>query len=219
MKMKIKRFEFNPLPVNCYILWDETKEAVVIDPGCYYDTEKQAFKDFIIKNDLKLKHLLNTHLHPDHVFGNAFIEREFHLVTEANKADEFWLETMPHQSRSLGIEYNETPVHIGKYINNGDIISFGQTELKCILVPGHSPGGLVFYCKAHTCMFSGDVLFHGSVGRADLEGGNFDDLIEHIRTRIMIEPNETIIYPGHGPSTTIGAEKTENPFLRNIKYF
>lgn len=213
--MKIKRFEFNPLPVNCYVLWDETGEAVVIDAGCYYDTEKQALKDFIIKNNLKLKHLLNTHLHPDHVSGNAFMEREFGVVTEANKADEFWLESMPGQSRSLGLEYHDTPIHIGVYLNDGDIVKFGNTELECMLVPGHSPGGLVFYCETHKCMFSGDVLFQGSVGRADLTGGNFDDLITHIREKLFVKSNDTVVYPGHGAPTTIGIEKVENPFFRN----
>jgi glyoxylase-like metal-dependent hydrolase (beta-lactamase superfamily II) len=215
MKMKIKRFEFNPLPVNCYILWDETNEAVVIDPGCSYDSEKQALKDFIVKNNLQLKHLLNTHLHPDHVLGNAFVEREFGLKTEANKADEYWLESMPQQSRSLGLEYNDDPVHIGIYLNDGDIVKFGNTTLECILVPGHSPGGLVFYCKLGKCMFSGDVLFQGSVGRADLAGGNFDDLIEHIQSRLFTKPNDVVVYPGHGAPTTIGMEKAENPFFRN----
>lgn len=214
--MKIKRFEFNPLPVNCYILWDETGEAVVIDPGCYYDSEKQAFREFIKKNDLKLVHLLNTHLHPDHVMGNAFVEREFGLKTEANAADEFWLESMPGQSRSLGLDYKDDPVHIGVYLNDGDVVRFGNTELKCILVPGHSPGGLVYYCEEHKCMFSGDVLFQGSVGRADLTGGNFDDLIHHIVTRLFVVPGDTVVYPGHGAPTTIGIEKVENPFFRNI---
>lgn len=214
--MKIKRFEFNPLPVNCYILWDETDEAVVIDPGCYSDSEKQALKNFIQNNNLNLKHLLNTHLHPDHVLGNAYVEREFGIKTEANKADEFWLESMPKQSRSLGIEYNDTPVHIGIYLNDGDVIKFGQTILKCILVPGHSPGGIVFYCEAHKCMFSGDVLFQGSVGRADLAGGNFSDLITHIEQKLFTVPNDTVVYPGHGAPTTIGFEKVENPFFRKM---
>lgn len=215
MKMKIKKFEFNPLPVNCYLLWDETGEAVVIDPGCYFNSEKQALKDYIVNNNLRLKHLLNTHLHPDHVLGNAFVEREFSVQTEANQADEFWLESMPGQSRSLGIEYNDTPVHIGIYLNEGDVIKFGNTELYCILVPGHSPGGLVFYSKEHKCMFSGDVLFQGSVGRADLNGGNFDELIQNIQNKLFIEPNDTVVYPGHGAPTTIGIEKAENPFFRN----
>ena len=185
--MKIKRFEFNMFPVNCYVLWDDTKEAVVIDPGCFYEEEKQALKKFILTNELTVKHLLNTHLHLDHIFGNPFMLKEFGLSAEANKADEFWI---------------------------GDIITFGHTKLEAIHVPGHSPGSLVYYCKEENCMFSGDVLFQGSIGRADLSGGNFDELIDHICSRLFVLPNETVVYPGHGAPTTIGMEKAENPFFR-----
>ena len=152
--MKIKRFEFNMFPVNCYVLWDDTKEAVVIDPGCFYEEEKQALKKFILTNEL------------------------------------------------------------GKYLHDGDSITFGHTTLEAIHVPGHSPGSLVYYCKEDNCMFSGDVLFQGSIGRADLTGGNFDELIEHICSRLFVLPNETVVYPGHGAPTTIGMEKAENPFFR-----
>ncbi|WP_319505439.1 MBL fold metallo-hydrolase [Bacteroides graminisolvens] len=212
--MKIKRFEFNMFPVNCYVVWDETYEAVVIDPGCYYEEEKQALKTFILSNKLTVKHLLNTHLHLDHIFGNPFMLKEFGLKAEACQIDEFWLENAPKQSRMFGFELKEEPVPLGKYLYDGDIISFGNTQLEAIHVPGHSPGSLVFYSKGDNCMFSGDVLFQGSIGRADLAGGNFDDLREHICSRLFVLPNETIVYPGHGAPTTIGIEKVENPFFR-----
>ena len=170
--MKIKRFEFNMFPVNCYVLWDETNEAVVIDPGCFYDEEKQALKNFIVTNHLNVKHLLNTHLHLDHIFGNPFMLREFGLSAEANQADEYWIDEAPKQSRMFGFQLNEAPVPLGKYLHDGDIITFGNTTLEAIHVPGHSPGSLVYYCQAENCMFSGDVLFQGSIGRADLTGGN-----------------------------------------------
>lgn len=212
--MKIKRFEFNMFPVNCYVLWDETKEAVVIDPGCFYDEEKQTLKKYIQTNELTLKHVLNTHLHLDHIFGNAFMYREFGLKPEANKADEFWIELAPAQSRSFGFKLKDELIPIGNYLCDGDTITFGNTTLEAIHVPGHSPGSLVFYCKDANCAFSGDVLFQGSIGRADLAGGNFDDLKENICSRLFVLPNETIIYPGHGAPTTIGIEKVENPFFR-----
>jgi glyoxylase-like metal-dependent hydrolase (beta-lactamase superfamily II) len=212
--MKIKRFEFNMFPVNCYVVWDETYEAVVIDPGCYYEEEKQALKTFILSNKLTVKHLLNTHLHLDHIFGNPFMLKEFGLKAEACQIDEFWLENAAKQSRMFGFELKEEPVPLGKYLHDGDIISFGNTQLEAIHVPGHSPGSLVFYSKGDNCMFSGDVLFQGSIGRADLAGGNFDDLREHICSRLFVLPNETIVYPGHGAPTTIGIEKVENPFFR-----
>ena len=201
-------------PVNCYVLSDDNNEAIVIDPGCFYDEEKLALKNYISSNGLTVKHLLNTHLHLDHIFGNPFMLHEYGLKAEANKADEFWLEQAPKQSRMFGFELKEEPVPLGKYICDGDIISFGNIKLEAIHVPGHSPGSLVFYCKQENCMFSGDVLFQGSIGRADLARGNFDELMENICSRLLVLPNETVVYPGHGAPTTIGTEKTENPFFR-----
>ena len=183
--MKIKKFEFNMFPVNCYVLSDETKEAVIIDAGCFYEEEKQALKRYIDSNSLTVKHLLNTHLHLDHIFGNPFLLQEYGLKAEANQADEFWLEQAPAQSRMFGFQLPEAPVPLGKYIFDGDIITFGNTQLEAIHVPGHSPGSIVFYCKEAHCIFSGDVLFQGSIGRADLTGGNFDELREHICSRLF----------------------------------
>lgn len=212
--MRIKKFEFNMFPVNCYILSDETNEAVVIDPGCFYEEEKQALKNYINSNGLTIRHLLNTHLHLDHIFGNPFVEREFNVQAEANKLDEFWLEQAPQQSRMFGFQLREELNPLGKYICDGDIISFGNTKLEAIHVPGHSPGSLVFYCKDEKCIFSGDVLFQGSIGRADLARGDFQELKESICSRLFTLPNDTNVYPGHGAPTTIGNEKTDNPFFR-----
>ena len=131
-------------PVNCYVLWDDTKEAVVIDPGCFYEEEKQALKKFILTNELNVKHLLNTHLHLDHIFGNPFMLKEFGLSAEANKADEYWIDEAPKQSRMFGFQLQEEPVPLGKYLHDGDIITFGHTKLEAIHVPGHSPGSLVY---------------------------------------------------------------------------
>ena len=121
--MKIKRFEFNMFPENCYVIWDETNEAAVIDPGCYYEEEKQALKDFILKNGLNVKHLLNTHLHLDHIFGNPFMLKEFGLKAEANQADEFWIDEAPKQSRMFGFPLHEKPVPLGGYLHDGDTLS------------------------------------------------------------------------------------------------
>jgi glyoxylase-like metal-dependent hydrolase (beta-lactamase superfamily II) len=212
--MKIKRFEFNMFPVNCYVLCDDTAEAVIIDPGCYNEKEREILKEFIAKNELKVKHLLNTHLHLDHIFGDTFVSREYGVPVEANQADEFWIEEAPKQSRMFGFHWNEELTPVGKYLHDGDTVTFGNTKLEVIHVPGHSPGSIVFYSEADRCMFSGDVLFQGSIGRADLAGGNFDELKEGICGKLFTLSNDTIVYPGHGAPTTIGIEKAENPFFR-----
>lgn len=213
--MNIKKFEFNMFPVNCYLLWDEnSKEAAIIDPGCFYEEEKQKLKQFIEANNLSLKYLLNTHLHLDHIFGNPFIFKTYGIKAAANQLDEFWLNQAPAQSRMFGFQLQEEMVPLGKYISNNEVITLGEIELKAIHVPGHSPGSLVFYSEKDRCMFSGDVLFQGSIGRADLAGGNFDELINNISTRLFTLPEETVVYPGHGAPTTISNEKHQNPFFR-----
>ena len=213
--MKIKTFEFNMFPVNCYVVWDEeTLQAAVIDAGCYYQEEQQMLKKFIAENGLTVTHLLNTHLHLDHIFGNAFMLREFGVSAEAGKEDEFLLPRTAEYCRMFGFPLNEEPPALGGYVHDGDLIKIGNRERESLAVPGHSPGSMVFYCEAQHCMFSGDVLFRGSIGRADLEGGNFDQLRESIVARLLTLPDETMVYPGHGNPTTIGYEKMNNPFFR-----
>ncbi len=213
--MKIKCFEFNMFPVNCYVLADETTdEAVIIDAGCYYKEEQQRLKSFITEHRLTVKHLLNTHLHADHIFGNAFVEREFGVKPEAGQGDEFMLAGLSAFCMSFGFPLNEDTVSLGHYVTDGEIIRFGNTELKAISVPGHSPGSMVYYCEKDHCLFSGDTIFKGSIGRADLEGGNFDDLRENIVSRLFVLPDETTVFPGHGDETNIGHEKMNNPFFR-----
>ena len=160
-------------------------------------------KNFIIKNGLNVKHLLNTHLHLDHIFGNPFMLKEFGLKAEANQADEFWIDEAPKQSRMFGFQLQEAPVPLGTYLHDGDIITFGNTELEAIHVPGHSPGSLVYYCAADPACSRGMCCFKAASAVPTLPGGNFDELIEHICSRLFILPNDTIVYPGHGAPTTI----------------
>ena len=212
--MRIKKFEFNMFPVNCYVLSDESGEAVVIDAGCFYPEEKQMLKDYLFDNNLTLKHVLCTHLHLDHIFGNPFLFQEYGLQPEGGQQDEFWLDQASSMARNFGFLYEEKQPALCRYINHDDTITFGDTTLKAIHVPGHSPGSIVYYCEEAACAFAGDVLFQGSIGRADLQGGNFEELREGISSRLFTLPEQTRIYPGHGPSTSIGYEKKNNPFFR-----
>lgn len=212
--MKVKKFEFNMFPVNCFVLSDETNEAVIIDAGCFYPEEKQRLKDYIESNGLTVKHVLNTHLHLDHVFGNPFLFQEYGLRPEGGQQDEFWLAQASAMASRFGFLYEEKQPELGHYLQEGDVVTFGNTELKVIHVPGHSPGSMVFYCEKDACLFSGDVLFEGSIGRADLTGGNFDELCNGIRNKLFVLPEETRVYPGHGYDTSIGYEKKNNPFFR-----
>ena len=162
-EVKIKKFEFNMFPVNCYVLSDETGEAVVIDPGCFYEEEKQLLKHYLTSHGLTLKRVLNTHLHLDHIFGNPFLFEEYGIQPEAGQQDEFWLAQASAQSRMFGFRYDEKQPAIGHYLCDGDIIRFGNTELETVHVPGHSPGSMVFVNRKDNCAFSGDVLFQGSI--------------------------------------------------------
>lgn len=212
--MNIKVFEFNPVAENTYVLYDETNECVIIDAGCFYPDEKALLLNFILNNELIVKHLLNTHLHFDHVFGNGFIYEQFKVKPEANKADEFLLQHLPEQLARFGFDgRNITSPEICKYLNENDVVTFGDQRLIVLQIPGHSPGSIVLYNQDAGCVFAGDVLFRGSIGRTDLEGGNLNLLLEGIREKLFTLPPDTVVYPGHGPATTIGEEIKNNPFF------
>ena len=211
--MKIKRFEFNMFPENCYVLWDETNEAVIIDPGCLYEDEKQALKSFVQSNGLILKHLLNTHLHLDHIFGNPFVQREFGLKPEIASQDEGLINKCKEQAKQLfniELDYDFPPV--GKLLTDGDTITFGSHTLKVISTPGHSRGSVCYYCKEENVMFSGDTLFYHSIGRTDFEGGSMLQIIQSLRMLAQM-PDETTVLSGHGAQTTIGEELAHNPYM------
>ena len=213
--MNVKIFEFNPISENTYVAYDETKECVIIDPGCFFPDEKQLLLDFILDNNLVVKHLLNTHLHFDHVFGNNFIYEQFQLETEAHKEDEFLLEQLPGQLKMFGFrdEMDKIP-RIGRYLNENDIVTFGNQRFIVLHIPGHSPGSIVFYNQEAGCIFVGDVLFRGSVGRSDLVGGDHRQLLDGIREKLLVLPGDTVVYSGHGPLTTIREEIKSNFYLQ-----
>lgn len=213
--MTVKVFEFNPISVNTYVLHDESNECVIIDPACFFPNEQEDLLNYITDKKLVVKHVLNTHLHFDHVFGVNFIESQLNVSMEAHKADKFLLDTMNEQMAMFGFPAggNFVPT-IGKFIDENDIIEFGNQKLSIMHVPGHSPGSIVFYNENNNFIVSGDVLFNGSIGRTDLPQGDFNLLIDGIKTKLLILPGDTIVYPGHGPATSIKGELELNPFLQ-----
>jgi hydroxyacylglutathione hydrolase len=210
--IKIKIFEFNPFQENTFVLFDETKEAVIIDPGCYSLKEEELLDKFIKDNGLKITHLLNTHCHIDHVIGNRFVSDKYKILPEAHKADELMAQSAHIHGLNFGIQIEPVPA-IGKYIDEGMQISFGNSNLDIAHIPGHSPGGIVFYNNSEEFIIAGDVLFRGSIGRTDLPGGNYEQLIMHIKNKLFSMDDNMKVYPGHGPTTTIGEEKRTNPFF------
>lgn len=210
--MYIKKFTFNPVEVNAIVLWDETLECVIIDPACFYPHEEQELKMFIETNHLKPVRLLNTHGHFDHLMGNGFVERTWGLKSEIHKEDNFLVEQASNQASMFGMAMAKPPLP-GSYFSDGDILTFGNSSLKVIYVPGHAPGGVAFYVHTDKILIGGDILFYGSVGRTDLPGGNHEQLIKGIKEKLLVLDPDVKVYCGHGPETTIGSEQRNNPFI------
>ena len=213
--ISIKTFVVNQLQENCYLVSDETRETVIIDCGAYYDTERSAIVNYIRDNALRPCHLLCTHGHFDHVFGDDTIFDEFGLRPEIHQADRALVEDMDRQFRSMmGIAYRRPSVAVEHCLADGDVVTFGNHKLNVIHTPGHSPGGAVLWCEEEQAAFSGDTLFRMSVGRTDLAGGSWPQLIQSLRHIATTLPDDTTIYPGHGPITVMADEKRYNPYLR-----
>lgn len=198
---------------NTYVVFDDTKEAVIIDAGCMYQSEKEQLRQYVEYAQLSIKYVLNTHLHIDHQCGNAFVYDAFGKQPLAHAADAFMIEKLPQQAAAFGISLEDRSQSLGGFLTDGQNIKFGNTQLKVICTPGHSEGGVCFYNEAEGVLFSGDTLFQGSIGRADLPGGNYAQLISSIRERLLCLPDATTVYSGHGQTTTIGYEKEYNPYL------
>jgi len=209
---QIQMFTFNAMfQENTYVVYDESKECIIIDPGCYESDEQQTLAAFISSQNLQVKYLLNTHCHIDHVLGNDFVKETYRVPLKLHRTELPVYQAVKTYADVYGFPgYREAPVD--GYIEEGEQIRFGNTELKTLFLPGHAPGHIAFYHEEEKCCIAGDVLFAGSVGRTDLPGGDFDTLIKSIREKLFLLPDDTVIYPGHGPVTTIGQEKATNPF-------
>ncbi len=212
--MKIKKFVFNPFQENTYLLYDESKECVIIDPGCYEEKEEKELENFIIENGLKPVALLNTHCHIDHILGNHFVADKWNLELQIHKSDLPLLENAGQISKLYGFEKYSGSPYPKHFLENGDTIYFGESKLDVIFTPGHAPGHICFYSKKDNFIISGDVIFQMSIGRTDLPGGDYDTLIKSIAEKLFPLPSETIIYCGHGPNTVLSYEKEHNPFLQ-----
>jgi glyoxylase-like metal-dependent hydrolase (beta-lactamase superfamily II) len=208
----IHYFTFSPFAENTYVLWDETKEAVIIDPGCLAQYEKEELADFIADNQLTVKHLLQTHTHLDHVFGSAYVKRKFGVKMLMHKKELPVLRDVESRCKIWGIQGYE-PVEADGFIDEGDIITFGNAELEILFVPGHAPGHIAFVNHAQKFVIGGDVLFRGSIGRYDFPLSSYTDLMNSIQTKLMTLDDDYKVYPGHNDPTTIGQERRTNPYL------
>ena len=212
--MKVSRFTFNMFGVNTYILWDDiSREALIVDPGMINEKEQKEIKAFLDANNLNLKHLINTHMHIDHAFGISYVKENYNLKLECNLEDQFLAQRLNEQANMFGLPIPMSDLQIDKELKDGEKIQLGDEHISILHVPGHSPGSVVLYAPQSNFIISGDVLFNTSIGRTDLPGGNYAQLINAINNKLMTLPDDVIVYPGHGPETSIGYEKQNNPYL------
>lgn len=210
--INIKSFTFSDFQINTYILYNEKNDCIIIDPGCYYEREKQQLKLFIENNKLQPILIFNTHCHVDHILGNTFVKNLYHIPIAAHHDDEPLIVRAKEQAIMFGFNLDSVP-KIDNYLDEGQYIELGDEKLKLLHVPGHSPGSLVIYNEVNNFIIAGDVLFKGSIGRTDLPGGNHELLIKNLHEKLLVLNEDSKVYCGHGPETTIGAEKRTNPFL------
>lgn len=210
--IQIQQFTFNAYQENTYVLFDDTRECVIIDPGMYESAEENELVAFVKANDLTPVLLLNTHCHIDHVFGNKFVFDQWGLKPQFHEGELVVLQTVPGYAPGMGFRYAMSP-NPDVFLKEGDLIKFGDSELEVILAPGHSPAHVCFYAKDSNFLIGGDVLFYGSIGRTDLPGGNHQQLLSSISEKLFVLPPDCEVHPGHGQPTTIGFEKANNPFF------
>ena len=210
--ISIHYFTFGPMGENTYILWDETKECVIIDPGNFNTTENKQLSAFIKENGLIPKRLLLTHGHIDHISGNRYVLDTYNLLPEMHKDDVYFIENHLNSAIMYGLKVEQSPMP-SHFLNEGDVISFGNSTLDIVHTPGHSPGSISFYNQQDKFIISGDVLFFACIGRTDLPLGNYNDLIKSIKTKLLPLGDDMTVYSGHGQETTIGSERMYNSYL------
>lgn len=212
--MEIAIFQFSLFGINTYVVFDKiSKECVVVDPGILTKEEENVMSEFIEKNGLSVTNVVNTHLHLDHAVGNSFIKDRYKVPVLANEKDMPLGERMQQQADMFGLRGSFDGAGVTGFLYEGDEITVGTGKLKVIEVPGHSRGSIALYDEKDGFVITGDALFNGSIGRTDLPGGDYNTLISSIKQKLMILPDSTIVYPGHGPATTIANEKAMNPYL------
>ncbi len=208
----IQHFVFNDFMENTYLLWDESNECVIIDPGCNTPAEKSDMVQFIRGNELKPVLLVNTHCHIDHVLGNKWVKETYQVDLLIHQQELVVLQTMEEISKMYGI-YAETSPAPDRYLAAGERVTFGKSSMHVLFTPGHSPGSISLYAAEDKVVISGDVLFRSGIGRTDLPGGSYQVLMNSICQELLLLPDETRVYSGHGPVTTIGEERRHNPFI------
>jgi glyoxylase-like metal-dependent hydrolase (beta-lactamase superfamily II) len=213
--IQVKTFYFNELRECTYVLWDETKACVVVDPGAESERERQRLQAFIAEHQLQPTAILNTHGHFDHVMANAFVARTYGVGSYIHAGDRALLENTTEYGHMFGYQIEQPPAPAG-LLTDGQLFSFGQSQLQVLHTPGHSKGGVCFYAPHDKFVLTGDTLFEGNIGRVDLPGGDFDEIMESLSRKLMPLPDDTVVYPGHGPASTIGQERRHNPYIAEI---
>lgn len=211
--MKIKQFTFNPFQENTFIISDDSKECIIIDPGCYEKNEELQLENFIIEHDLSPKKLINTHCHIDHILGNKFVSNKWNIDLYLCKEDLPLLRNSKEIAKMYGFNHYQEGNYKTYFLEDGDTIEFGNSQMDILFTPGHAPGHICLLSKENKLILVGDVLFNRSIGRTDLPGGNLEVLINSIKNKLLVLEDDIIVYCGHGPPTTIGQEKESNPFL------